>query len=210
MNKASEKLITLSGLFVSVIVVSNIIAGKLINIGPFVITLSVLIYPLSFALSTIIFEIFGERIAKKVIYTGFLASLILAIVSYITILYPPSPIFENNDAYLTVFNATPRIILASFLAYYFAQIVNLWAFSFSKTVFRTENIYFRNIISMFLTQFVDSLIFVLVSFYGVYEWKEVVNMILSQYIIKLIFSALNSPIISLSVKRLKRDLVLEQ
>ncbi|SHH39072.1 queuosine precursor transporter [Thermosipho atlanticus] len=209
MEKTTEKLLVLTGLFTSIIIISNIIAGKLVNIGPFVITLSVLIYPLSFSLSAIILEIFGEQIAKKVIYTGFLSSFLLVIFSFITIIYPPSSIFKNNEAYLIVFNSTPRIIFASFLAYFFAQNINLWAFNFSKTLFKNENVYFRNFFSMFLTQFVDSFIFVSISFFGTYEANQLINMIFSQYIIKLTFSILNSPIISFTIKKLKKDLVFE-
>ncbi|MBO8160022.1 MAG: queuosine precursor transporter [Thermosipho sp. (in: Bacteria)] len=210
MNKATGKLITLSGLFTSIIIISNIIAGKLINIGPFIITLSVLVYPISFSISNIIFEIFGDKTAKKVIYTGFLASFILVIISFITVIYPPAPIFKNNDAYLIIFNSTPRIILASFLSYFIAQNINIWAFNFPKIVLNTNNVYFRNIFSMILTQFFDSLVFVGVSFFGKYENSILINMIISQYIIKLIFSILNSPFISIGIKKIKKDLAFEQ
>ncbi|MBB6063215.1 hypothetical protein HNP65_001679 [Thermosipho japonicus] len=210
MEKSQEKLILLTGLFTAVIIISNIIAGKLVNIGPFVITLSVLIYPLSFGISNIIFEVYGSNIAKKVIKIGFLASLILVAYSYLVIFYPPSNIFDKNDAYITVFNSTPRIILASFLAYLSAQYTNIWAFNLPKRLFKYENITFRNVFSMVITQFIDSIVFVVVSFFGLYDLNVLFNMILSQYIVKLALSILNSPIINMSVKKIKNEFAFEE
>ncbi|ABR31703.1 transporter [Thermosipho melanesiensis] len=209
MEKYYEKLMLLSSLFVSVIIISNIIAGKLVNIGPFVITLSVLIYPVSFGISNIIFEIYGEKIIKKVILIGFIASIILAIYSFIVILYPPSQIFDKNESYVTVFNNTPRIILASFLAYLSAQFSNIWIFKFLKNL-KVNNLTIRNTISMIITQFIDSVVFVGISFLGNYSFDTIISMILSQYIIKLVISILNGPIINFSVKRIKNTLVYDK
>ncbi|ANQ53093.1 transporter [Thermosipho sp. 1063] len=210
MEKYYEKLITLSGIFTAVIIISNIIAGKLVNIGPFVITLSVLIYPLSFGISNIVFEIYGEKIAKKVIKIGFISSLILVIYSYIVILYPPASIFNKNNAYVAVFNSTPRIILASFFAYLSAQYTNVWAFNLPKRLFKINNVIFRNTFSMVITQLVDSIVFVLVSFLWTYDLNVLMNMVISQYIVKLILSSLNSPIINISIQRFKKDLAFEK
>jgi len=209
MKNLNVELMTLSSLFTSIIIISNIIAGKLINIGPFILTLSILIYPLSYAIANIISEIYGTKISKKVIKAGFISSILLVIISFITFYFPPSPVFEYNEAYKIVFGSTSRIILASFLSYFAAQNVNIWIFNSLKSFFKIENLFFRNIISMIITQFIDSVVFVGISFYGKYDLQLLTNMILSQYLIKLLISILNSPIIAISVRQLKKRLILE-
>lgn len=206
MKNLNEELIALSSFFTTIIIISNIIAGKLINIGPFILTLSILIYPLSYTIANIISELYGVNITKYVIRIGFICSFFLVIISFITISLPPASIFKFNNAYKIVFGATPRIILASFLSYLSAQNTNLWIFNSLKI----KNIYIRNIISMIFTQFIDSVVFIGIAFLGKYDFQILINMILSQYLIKLLISISNSPLISISVKRMKKQLILEQ
>lgn len=210
MKKYNERLMFLTGLFTAVIIISNIIAGKLVNIWEFVVPISVFIYPISFGLSNIIFEVYGEQTAKKVIKIGFISSAILVVYSLLVIYYPPSHIFNKNDAYVTVFNSAPRIILASFCAYFSAQYTNIWAFNLPKKLFKKDNIGFRNTFSMIITQFVDSLVFAVVAFAGLYDTKALINMVISQYIIKLLISVLNGLIISRSVSKIKNEISSEQ
>jgi hypothetical protein len=209
MKKIDDDFIILSSLFISIIIISNIIAGKLINIGPFVLTLSILIYPLSFTIANIINEIYGAKTSKKIIKAGFISSALLVLISLITVYSSPSPIFKFNEAYKIVFGAAPRIIFASFLSYFASQNANIWIFDSLKSYFKDKNLFFRNIISMIFTQLIDSIIFVLISFFGLYELQILINMVFSQYLVKLLISILNSPLISITVKMLRKRLVFE-
>ncbi|MDK2893593.1 MAG: queuosine precursor transporter, partial [Thermotoga sp.] len=166
MEKSNEKLILLTGIFVSALTISNVIAGKLVNIGPFLVPVAVLCYPITFAVTDIVSEVYGKRTAQKMVWTGFFTSLILVIYSQIAVFYPPASIFANNEAFVKVFGSTPRIVLASILAYILSQTHDVWAFHFWKKVTRGSHLWLRNNLSTMVSQFIDTLTFITVAFAG--------------------------------------------
>ncbi|PLV56901.1 queuosine precursor transporter [Thermotoga sp. SG1] len=200
MEKLNERLILLTGIFVSALTISNVIAGKLVNIGPFLVPVAVLCYPITFAVTDIVSEVYGKRTAQKVVWTGFFTSLILVIYSQIAALYPPASIFEENEAFVKVFGATPRIVLASILAYVLSQSHDVWAFHFWKKVTRGSHLWLRNNLSTMVSQFIDTLVFITLAFAGTVPGTALSQMVFSQYAVKLIIAAIDTPFVYLGVK----------
>jgi len=199
-EKSNEKLILLTGIFVSALTISNVIAGKLVNIGPFLVPVAVLCYPITFAVTDIVSEVYGKRTAQKMVWTGFFTSLILVIYSQIAVFYPPASIFANNEAFVKVFGSTPRIVLASILAYIISQTHDVWAFHFWKKVTRGSHLWLRNNLSTMVSQFIDTLTFITVAFAGTIPGNVLVQMIFSQYVVKLIMALIDTPFVYLGVK----------
>ncbi|AJG39988.1 transporter [Thermotoga sp. RQ7] len=200
MEKLNERLILLTGIFVSALTISNVIAGKLVNIGPFLVPVAVLCYPITFAVTDIVSEVYGKRTAQKVVWTGFFTSLILVIYSQIAALYPPASIFEGNEAFVKVFGATPRIVLASILAYVLSQSHDVWAFHFWKRITGGSHLWLRNNLSTMVSQFIDTLVFITVAFAGTVPGTALSQMVFSQYAVKLIIAAIDTPFVYLGVK----------
>ncbi|ACM23962.1 queuosine precursor transporter [Thermotoga neapolitana] len=200
MEKLNERLILLTGIFVSALTISNVIAGKLVNIGPFLVPVAVLCYPITFAVTDIVSEVYGKRTAQKVVWTGFFTSLILVIYSQIAALYPPASIFEGNEAFMKVFGATPRIVLASILAYVLSQSHDVWAFHFWKRITGGSHLWLRNNLSTMVSQFIDTLVFITVAFAGTVPGTALSQMVFSQYAVKLIIAAIDTPFVYLGVK----------
>ncbi|KAF2959732.1 MULTISPECIES: queuosine precursor transporter [unclassified Thermotoga] len=200
MEKSNEKLILLTGIFVSALIISNVIAGKLVNLGPFLVPVAVLCYPITFAVTDIVSEVYGKRTAQKVVWTGFFTSLILVIYSQIAVFYPPAPIFANNDAFVKVFGSTPRIVIASILAYILSQTHDVWAFHFWKKLTKGSHLWLRNNLSTMVSQFIDTLTFITLAFVGTIPGNVLVQMIFSQYVVKLIMALIDTPFVYLGVK----------
>lgn len=200
MEKSSEKLILLTGIFVSALTISNVIAGKLVNLGPFLVPVAVLCYPITFAVTDIVSEVYGKRTAQKVVWTGFFTSLVLVVYSQIAVFYPPAPIFANNEAFVKVFGSTPRIVIASILAYILSQTHDVWAFHFWKKLTRGSHLWLRNNLSTMVSQFIDTLTFITTAFAGAIPGNVLVQMIFSQYVVKLIMALIDTPFVYLGVK----------
>ena len=200
MEKLNERLILLTGIFVAALTISNVIAGKLVNIGPFLVPVAVLCYPITFAVTDIVSEVYGKRTAQKVVWTGFFTSLILVVYSQITVFYPPAVIFENNEAFVKVFGATPRIVLASILAYVLSQSHDVWAFHFWKKITRGSHLWLRNNLSTMVSQFIDTLAFISLAFGGTVSGSVLVQMTFSQYAVKLIIALIDTPFVYLGVR----------
>ncbi|PLV59487.1 queuosine precursor transporter [Thermotoga sp. KOL6] len=210
MEKTSEKLILLTGIFVSTLTISNVIAGKLVNIGPFLVPIAVLCYPITFAVTDIISEVYGKRTAQKVVWTGFFASLILVVYSQIAVIYPPASIFGNNEAFAKVFGSTPRIVFASILAYIISQSHDVWAFHFWKRVTKGSHLWIRNNLSTMVSQFIDTLVFITIAFLGTVPITVLVKMIFSQYAVKLIIALIDTPFVYLGVKLVSGEWIIKE
>lgn len=127
-------------------------------------------------------------------------SLILVIYSQIAALYPPASIFEGNEAFMKVFGATPRIVLASILAYVLSQSHDVWAFHFWKRITGGSHLWLRNNLSTMVSQFIDTLVFITVAFAGTVPGTALSQMVFSQYAVKLIIAAIDTPFVYLGVK----------
>ncbi|HDL89710.1 MAG TPA: VUT family protein [Thermodesulforhabdus norvegica] len=200
MRKFEDTLLYLTGLFVAIVVISNVIAGKLVQVGPFVVPIAVFCYPLSFAFTDIISEVYGKHVASRVIRVGFGASIILVLFSLLVVVYPPASFFEKNKAYVDVFGFTPRIVFASLLAYLASQTHDIWAFHLWKKKTKGHHLWLRNNLSTMASQFIDTAIFISVAFVGIFPEAVVFKMLVSQYLVKLFIAALDTPFVYLGVR----------
>lgn len=193
-------LLFLTGIFCSLIVLSNIIASKLVNIGPLIVPIAVFFYPFTFAATDIVSEVYGKGSSKTVVWVGFIANTILLLVSWFVVTYPPAPIFSENEAFVHVFGGVPRLILASVLAYLCSQFHDVWAFHFWKRATSGLYLAIRSVCSTAVSQLLDTLIFISVAFIGTVPFEVLRTMILSQYTVKFILTFVALPIVYLGVK----------
>ena len=197
---AENGLLFLTGVFCSLIVLSNVIASKLVNVGPLIVPLAVFFYPFTFAVTDIISEVYGKRASKSVVWAGFISNTILLLVSWFVVMYPPAPVFDKNEAFVKVFGNVPRLILASVLAYLCSQLHDVWAFHFWKKVTSGLYLALRSVFSTALSQLLDTLIFIFVAFVGTVPPDVLRRMILSQYAVKFVLTFVALPMVYLGVK----------
>jgi uncharacterized integral membrane protein (TIGR00697 family) len=194
------------GLFAGLIVAAQVLANKTVTVLEFTVPAGVLVYSTSYLLTDVLAEFHGKKEAKKAVWSGFLASVILVVAINIAIAWPSPAFWKGQAAFEQTLGTTWRIVAASLTAYVFSQ--NLDVYIFHKIRSRTgeSKLYLRNILSTGTSQLVDSIIFIVIAFYGV---MPIVPLIIGQYIVKLSIAALDTPFIY-SVKYSKKHRLLEK
>jgi len=197
-------LVVLATLFTTCLLVANIITVKLISIGGWVVPAGVIAYPLTFLFTDVITELYGRRTASKVIWLGFGANLLLVILVFGAKLLPPAvSLWEDQTAYESILGMVPRIVLASMIAYLISQHHDVFAFHFWREKTRARFLWLRNNASTMVSQAMDTGIFITIAFWGVYSTEILTEMLLTQYVIKLIIAACDTPFCYLLVGLLK-------
>ena len=202
----SWRFVTLAGLFVTALVVSNIIAVKLAEVGGRVFDAGNILFPLAYVLGDVITEVYGFRAARRVILLGF-ACNVLAIASIQLAIRLPAADFwtDNQEAYETVLGTTWRIFVASLCAYLVGELTNSYVLSRMKVATRGRYLWSRTIGSSIVGQALDSTIFVTIAFAGTVPQSELVDTIVTTWAIKVTWEAAATPITYLVANGLKRS-----
>ncbi len=188
-----NKLALLQSLFVSGLVVSNIIAAKVIAVWKFVVPAAVIIYPFTFLLTDIIGELYGKDEGNRTVWYGLLASIVAMVIIYVGMLLPAAPFMEEKQsAYEILLGPNRRIVMASLLAYICSQKHDVWAFHVLKHLTGGRHKWLRNNLSTMVSQFVDTVIFIGLAFWGTVP--HLGKMILGQYVIKVLIALLDTPL----------------
>lgn len=201
LNKKTKIFIFMSIIFVTLLVISNVIAGKIIMIGNLVGPAAVLFYAFTFAISDTLTEIWGKERVKFIILVGFFANLIAAIMIRLAISFPHALFWEYQQEYQLVLGSNFRIVIASMTAYLISQYHDVWSFDFWKKTTDGKHLWLRNNLSTLTSQLIDTILFIIIGFFG--TGTPMLTMIVSQYIIKLIIALLDTPLVYVSVNMIR-------
>jgi queuosine precursor transporter len=192
-------------LFVAVLLISNTVAVKLIQIGPFILAGAVFIFPISYIFGDVLTEVYGYKSTQKVIYAGF-AMLILMTACYTMVqLLPAAPFWASNQAaYDTILGNIPRLVLASIVAFFFGEFCNSYVISRLKVITGGKRLWQRTISSTVVGQFVDSAIFTTIAFAGTIPTGALVVVAFSGYLFKVCYEILATPLTYIIVNKIKR------
>jgi uncharacterized integral membrane protein (TIGR00697 family) len=196
-------LVVLATLFATCLLVANILAVKLVSIGGWVVPAGVIAYPLTFLFTDVITELYGRRIASRVVWLGFGVNILMVILVVGGKLLPPAPLWEGQSAYESILGMVPRIVLASMVAYLISQHHDVFAFHFWREKTKGKFLWLRNNASTMVSQALDTGLFITIAFWGTVPTGVLENMLLTQYLIKLGIAALDTPFCYLLVGLLK-------
>lgn len=187
--------------FVVSLLISNILAVKLMIIGPMVLPAAVIIYPFCFMLGDVITEVWGYNYARKVIFAGFFANAAMVVFSYLGGLLPAAPVWPHQESYMAIFAMVPRIVVASFIAYLLGELLNSYSLEKIKSWTGVRLLFLRTIGSSIVGQLFDTGVFITIAFYGVVPNQVLLLMLLSQYLVKVGLEAVaGTPLAYLMVK----------
>lgn len=191
-------------LFVAVLLISNLASTKILTLGLFTFDGGTLLFPLSYIFGDILTEVYGYQRARKVIWTGFGAALLMSLVLWIVQILPPAADWPNQQAYESLLGFVPRIVMASLIAYFAGAFSN--AFLLSKLKIRTNGKYLwiRTIGSTIIGEGIDTVIFCLVAFYGMFPNEVLVAIIISNYLFKTGVEVIFTPVTYAIVRFLKK------
>jgi uncharacterized integral membrane protein (TIGR00697 family) len=191
-------------IFVAVLLISNVASSKILRLGPFTFDGGTILFPVSYIFGDILTEVYGYVGSRKVIWTGFACTGLMAVVLAIVGALPAAPGWEAQEAYMVILGITPRIVLGSLVAYFSGEFSNSYIMAKMKIWTRGRWLWTRTIGSTIVGEGVDSLIFVLIAFYGVLPPALLGSVILSNYVFKVSFEALATPLTYAITNFLKR------
>jgi len=195
----------LTVLAATVAVCTNMLALKVTRIGPFTFGAAVVFFPITYVLGDVLTEVYGFRRARRVIWLSFGAMLFAAAMSWAVLAMPPAPEkLEIHQHYLIVFSSTPRIFLASLLAFLVGDFLNSIVLARRKVIDQGRAFWKRAILSTVVGQAADSLIFYPLAFSGIWSWALIGKIMVTHYTVKVGIEVLGVPFSYRLVNFLKR------
>ena len=192
-------------LFVTVLLCSNVIgAAKVCTVWGFTFGAGVLFFPISYIFNDVLTEVYGYARARKVVWAGFGAIVFASFMSWVVLTLPPAIGWNDQRAYETVFGQTPRIVFASLAAFFVGEFANSYVLAKMKILTSGRFLWSRTIGSTIVGEGVDSLVFYPLAFLGVWENQLVLTVMVSNYIIKVLWEAMVTPFTYRVVGFLKR------
>lgn len=178
-------------LMASLVVIANIIAGKIVVFGPFIVPAAVIVYASTFLLTDILSEKWGKQQARKAVWAGFYANVVLAIAVLIAINWEAASFAtEFAGEFASVLGLVPRIVVASMVAYLLSQHHDIFAFHKWRERTKGRHLWLRNTASTAVSQAIDTAIFTTIAFYGV---MDIVPLLIGQYAVKLLIAVMDTP-----------------
>nr|WP_137676587.1 queuosine precursor transporter [Parerythrobacter lutipelagi] len=205
--------------FVAILLLSNVIgAAKLSAVevawwpqgwwpapeGAFIFGAGILFFPVSYVIGDILTEVYGYQRARRCIWVGFAAMVFMAFMSFVVVALPPADSWDGQAAYESVFGQVPRIVLASILAFWAGEFVNAFVLAKMKVWTAGKALWSRTIGSTVFGQAVDSAIFYPVAFLGVWDTRDVLLVMVTNWALKVLWEAVLTPVTYLVVSKLKR------
>ena len=191
-------------LFVASLLTANIISVKLIQIGPIIVPAGVVIFPVSYILGDILTEVYGFRWARRAIWLGFFGNLVAVAAIWVAGLLPSPAFWQNQSAWDTILGFTPRLLLASFVAYLVGEFANSTVLAKMKVWTGGKYLWTRTISSTLVGQGLDSLVFIAIAFGGLMAPAAIMTTVISQWLFKSVYEIAATPLTYFVVNRLKQ------
>lgn len=204
MQKNYKYLSIISVFFVSVLLISNIASTKIVDLKWFTFDGGTLLFPLSYIFGDILTEVYGYKQSRRVIWFGFFMALLMSVVFMVVGALPSAPGWNNQNAYDLILGLTPRIVVASLFAYSAGEFSNSYILAKMKIWTKGKMLWSRTIGSTLVGEFVDSILFVLIAFWGILPGSLIVTLIISNYLFKTGIEILFTPITYKVVSFLKK------
>ncbi len=212
----SGRLVIITALAVTVLLVSNVIATKPLSLFdlPFevlgstgvIVSVSVICFPLSYIISDVLTEVYGFRVARGVIWLGFACNLLMVILIWLGGAIPGAVFWDNQNAYQVILGTTGWLLLGSFAAYIVGEFSNATVMVVLKNATEGRFLWVRTISSTVVGQGVDSVIFYGIAFgiSGLWPTTDVFRGMLFAWLVKTAYEIIATPLTYLVVGWLKR------
>lgn len=203
--KTFEHLDTITALFVAVLLISNIASTKILNLGIFTFDGGTLLFPLSYIFGDILTEVYGYKRSRKIIWLGFFSALLMSATIIIVGKLPSATGWVNQEAYDKILGLTPRLVMASLIAYFAGEFSNSFTLAKLKILTQGKMLWLRTISSTLIGELIDTLIFILIAFAGILPTSLLITLIVSNYVFKTSIEILFTPLTYKIVNWLKKN-----
>lgn len=180
-------------------IIANIEVTKCVDIFGMSLTLGNVIYGTIFLATDMLSELYGGKSARKGVMIGFLSMIVFTIISQINLLFIPNSFDYVSEAMKTIFALTPRICIGSLIAYLVSNTLDTYTYDVIRKKF-PKHLWLRNNGSTMTSQLVDSFLFTIIAFGGVFSWLEVIELSITTYLLKLIIALCDTPFLYIARK----------
>jgi hypothetical protein len=189
--------------FVVILLVSNLIAQKVCQIGPFAVSGAILLFPITYIFGDIFTEIYGFAASRRAIWLGFFGTILLYFMGAIIIALPAAPGWPHQESFSIVFGFIPRILAASLVAFWAGEFANSYTMARLKLLTDGRKLWTRTIGSTIVGQAVDTTLVIVLTFVGIVPLRTLGNMIVTGYVLKVAYEILATPVTYLVINWLK-------
>lgn len=191
-------------LSVALLIISNTVAVKVVEIWGFVLPAGIICFPLAYIFNDVLTEVYGYEKTRSIIWWGFLALALTSIIYYVATILTPAPFWKEQESFAKLFGFVPRIAIASFLAYLVGSFLNSYVMSYMKIKTKGKYLWTRTIGSTIVGEGADSIVFNFVAFYGIFDLNNLLKIVISGFILKTLYEIIATPITYFVVNKLKK------
>jgi len=207
MKKTTYNLNILNSMFCTLLILANILASKVVQLGVFTIPAAVVAYPFTFLITDVIGELWGKEQANNTVKNGLICQIFAIILTFCAIHLPVASFADNQKEFVAILGGSLRVTFASLIGYLCSQSWDVWIFHKIRDKYIEKHgttaggRWIWNNASTMTSQIIDTAIFITIAFYGTVP--SITSMILSQYVIKFIFALCDTPIFYLLTGKAK-------
>lgn len=194
----------ISMLYVTSLLIANVTAFKIVQLGPVIFPAGLVIFPFSYIFDDILTEVYGYQYSRRVIWTGLFCIWLFCLVGKITTNLPAAPFWSFQEAYALVIGSVPRLVLASSISYLCSEFLNSYLLAKLKIACAGKHYWLRLLVSTGAGSAIDTMLFCLIAFLGALAWSNIMALIFWQWVIKVSYEILVIPLTYLLTRYLKR------
>lgn len=202
------KIDILKAVYVTVIILSNLLGAKVITLFYVPLSVGIFMVPVAFLITDIIEDVRGKRDVHQLILVTVIALLITFLYTALSVILAPADRYIFNEEYTIIYGNSLRMIIASLIAFILAQLHDVFTFEKVKKLTKGKYIWMRNNISTFLSQIIDTTVFMFIAFYQVtpkFDVPYIISMIIPYFAFKVIFAFIDTPLCYLGIFWLKKS-----
>ncbi len=204
MPKSFRHLDTITVVFVTLLLLSNIVAVKISSFGSLILPAAVILFPLTYIFGDVLTEVYGFARARKVIWLGFGANIAMALIFTLVAKLPPAAPWPFQTDFVHILGQTPRIVGASIIAYFLGEFLNSYVLAKIKIRMNGKQLWIRTIASTIVGEAIDTTLFITLAFAGVMPASIITSLIISSYLVKVGIEIIFTPVTYAVVNLLKR------
>jgi uncharacterized integral membrane protein (TIGR00697 family) len=199
----SWRFIACTALFITCLLTANVTASKLVAAGSLTLTAGIVLFPISYIVGDVLTEVWGYAVTRRVIWLGFACNALMVAAIWAGGALPPAPFWKGQAAYDEILGQAPRILVASFVAYLIGEFANAYVLARLKIATAGRWLWVRTIGSTVVGEGLDSLVFVTLAFTGTVATGSLVVIVINQWLIKVVYEGIATPLTYAAVAWLK-------
>ncbi|MTK52689.1 queuosine precursor transporter [Paludibacter sp.] len=194
----------LTVVFTTCLLISNLVASKIVVIASVALPVGIFLFPITYIINDVIAEVWGFRKARLMIWLAFAMNFFAVLFYQFAVALPPAPFWSGQDAFSTILSQTPRIAVASLLAFLAGSFLNAYVMSKMKVAMNGNKFSVRAIASTMVGESADSAIFIFIAFCGILTTYQLVMMMITQALLKTLYEIIILPITQRVVVYIKK------